>query len=57
VLSEEELKPTIYHTRGEHANHYTTDEHANHYTTDEHANHYTTDAVILDILDLLAITL
>jgi ubiquinone biosynthesis protein UbiJ len=40
---EEELKPTIYHTRGEHANHYTTDEHANHYTTDEHdkTNQYT----------------
>jgi len=50
-----ELEYVIYHTRGEHANHYTTNvyhtrgEHANHYTTNvyhtlgEHANHYTTD--------------
>ena len=33
----------IYHTRGEHANHYTTDEPTIYHTQDEHANHYTTD--------------
>ena len=56
------LESTIYHTWGEHANHYTTEptiyhtwgEHANHYTTEptiyhtwgEHANHYTTEPTI-----------
>jgi hypothetical protein len=33
----------IYHTRGEHANHYTTDEPMIYRTRGEHANHYTTD--------------
>jgi cell wall-associated NlpC family hydrolase len=39
----------IYHTRGEHANHYTTDEPMIYCTRGEHANHYTTDAVTIEI--------
>ena len=37
------LEPTIYHTLGEHANHYTTDKPTIYHTLGEHANHYTTD--------------
>jgi hypothetical protein len=56
-LTRSGLKPTIYSTGEEHANHYTTtiystgEEHANHYTTtiystgEEHANHYTTNVI------------
>jgi hypothetical protein len=49
-LTRSGFEPTIYHTRGEHANQYTTDEptiyhtrgeHANQYTRGEHANQYT----------------
>ena len=36
-------EPTIYHTRGEHANHYATDEPTIYHTRGEHANHYATD--------------
>jgi hypothetical protein len=42
-LTRSGLEPTIYHTRGEHANHYTTDEPTIYHTRGEHANHYTTD--------------
>ena len=38
----------IYHTQGEHANHYTTDEPTIDHTRGEHANHYTTDVVWVD---------
>ena len=39
------FEPTIYHTRGEHTNHYTTDEPMIYHTRGKHTNHYTTDAV------------
>jgi hypothetical protein len=47
-LTRPELKPMIYHTQGEHANHYTTDEPTIDHTRGEHANHYTTDVVWVD---------
>ena len=42
-LTRSGLEPTIYHTLGEHANHYTTDEPTIYHTLGEHASHYTTD--------------
>jgi hypothetical protein len=42
-LTRSGLEPTIYHTRGEHANHYTIDEPTIYHTRGEHANHYTID--------------
>ena len=46
-LTKSGLEPTIYLTRGEHANHYTTEaeglEPTIYLTRGEHANHYTTD--------------
>ena len=44
-LTQTGLEPKIYHTQGEHANHYTTDEPKIYHTQGEHANHYTTDAI------------
>jgi hypothetical protein len=42
------LKPTIYQTRGEHANYYVTDEPTIYQARGEHANYYATDAVDRD---------
>ena len=39
----------IYHTRGEHANHYIADVY---HTRGEHANHYTTDAARFVLADM-----
>jgi hypothetical protein len=44
-LTQPVLEPTIYHTRGEHANHYATNEPTIYHTRGEHANHYANDAV------------
>jgi hypothetical protein len=40
------LEPTIYHSLGEHTNHYTTDEPTIYRSLGKHINHYTTDAVM-----------
>jgi hypothetical protein len=42
-LTQPVLEPTIYHTRGEHANHYATNEPTIYHTRGEHANHYATN--------------
>jgi hypothetical protein len=40
-LTQSVLEPTIYHTCGEHANHYTTNEPTIYHTCGKQANHYT----------------
>jgi hypothetical protein len=50
------LEPMIYHTRGEHPNHYTTYEPMIYHTRGEHPNHYTTYVVITNYLSIVTKT-
>ena len=50
------LEPMIYHTRGEHPNHYTTYEPMIYHTRGEQPNHYTTYVVITNYLSIVTKT-
>jgi hypothetical protein len=56
-LTRQGIEPTIYRTRGEHANHYTTDEPTIYRTRGEHANHYTTDEPTIYALEASTLTI